>query len=131
MTNFKKSLIARWWNVNGRWNMIHRNFRDDVDILFLIETHCNCSTMPVLKGYKKIGGPKLPLTASQGGLVVYVKNKLYEHNQMIRYARCSISFRISFIPNVVFTSAYMYPYDSLNFLNSDFWQLYHAKSSSG
>lgn len=113
-------MAVRWWNINGRWNVIDKNFMKDYDILFLIETHCNCTSMPVIDGFKAIGDPNFPLIASHGGVMAYIKCDTFEHIQQIRYGKCSISFNFTFAPKLVFIAVYVYPYDSLNFTETDF-----------
>ena len=93
---------------------------NELDILFLLETHCNCTSMPVISGFRAIGDPKFPLTAAHGGIVVYIKNNIYDHMQRIRFSRCCVSFNFTFAPKIVFIGVYVYPYDSLNFTESDF-----------
>ena len=118
--NFNKTMAVRWWNINGRWNVVDKNFMKDLDILFLLETHCNSSSMPSISGFNVIGDPTFPLVSSHGGTVVYIKNEFFEHIQQIRYGRCTVSFNFTFAPKVVFIGVYIYPYASLNFRDSDF-----------
>ena len=113
-------MAVRWWNVNGRWNIIEKDFMKYYDILFLTETHCNCTSMPAITGFKVIGDPKFPLIASHDGVVAYIKCEIFDHIQQIRFGKCSISFNFSFAPTLAFIAVYMYPYDSHDFSNTDF-----------
>ena len=96
----------------------------DIDILFLLETHCSCSSMPDIKGFKAIGDPKFPLIANHGGIVVYIKRNLYDYILDLRFSKSSISFTLSIVPKIAFIGIYMYPYDSLNFTVDDFALLF-------
>ena len=113
-------MAVRWWNINSCWNIVDKNFMKDFDILFLLETHCNSSSMPSISGFNVIGDPTFPLVSSHGGTVVYIKNEFFKHIQQIRYGRCTIPFNFTFALKVVFIGVYIYPYDSLNFRDSDF-----------
>ena len=84
------------------------------DILFLIGTHCNCTSMSATTGFKLIGDHKFPLIASHGGVVAYIKCDIIDHIQQIRFGKCSISFNFSFAPTLALIAVYVYPYDSHN-----------------
>ena len=92
----------------------------DYDIIFLVETHCNCSSMPIISGFEIIGDPSFPLITSHGGIVVYIKEEAFECIQHIRFSKSSVSFKLSFAPNIVFMGVYVYPYDSHNYGETDY-----------
>ena len=58
--------------------------------------------------------------STHGGLVVYIKNVLFDHIQDIRFSKCTVSFKSDFIPDYFFMGVYMYPYGSHNFSERDF-----------
>ena len=117
---FKKILKIRWWNINGRWEHIDKNFMEIIDILFLCETHCNASSVAIKTGFKVYGDPGFPLFQRHGGLSVYVKNCYVPFINDIRFSKCTISFSISTIPKVFFMGVYVYPFDSYNHDISDY-----------
>ena len=92
----------------------------DMDIVFISESHCSCSSMPEINGFKIVGDPKFPLISTHGGNVAYIKNDIYEHMQSLRFSKCSISFKFNFAPGIVFMGVYIYPYDSYNYDDCDF-----------
>ena len=113
-------MAIRWWNINGRWNIVDKNFMEAYDIIFLTETHCNCTSMPAIPGFKVSGDPKFPQISSHGGIVAYIRCDIFEHIQQIRFGKCSMSIRFNFAHNLVLMAVYIYPYDSINFDDNDF-----------
>ena len=93
---------------------------NDIDILFISESHGNCLSMPEITGFKVVGDPKFPLISTHGGIVAYIKNDIYEHIQSLRFSKCSLSFKLGVAPNIFFMGTYMYPYDSHNYHDGDF-----------
>ena len=118
--NSTHKLNCRWWNVNGRWSLSDKRFMDETDIVFISESHGSCKTLPTISGFDKIGDPNVPLLQSHGGLVVYIRSSIYQHIQLVRFSKCSISFKFSFAPTIAFMGVYIYPYDSLNYDIMDF-----------
>ena len=92
--------------MNGRWPSIDKKFMKEVDMVFISETHAVWNTLPEIPDFKCFGDPSAPLTSSHGGLVVYVKDVLYEHLYDIRFSKCTISFKLDFIPDFAFMRVY-------------------------
>ena len=108
-----------FWNVNGRWSIIDVKFMDNFDIIFLSETHVNGSLLKHVDGYKIISDPSFASNNS-GGMVAYVKLKLFPYITNIRFSKCTLSFSLSILPGFCFILVYMYPLDSMNYELNDF-----------
>ena len=109
-----------WWNVNGRWSNVDKNFMKHKDIIFLSESHCNVTSVEDVLGFTTFGDPSFPLFQRHGGLVVYVKNNYSQYVQNLRFTRCTVSFSIYIVPKIFFMGVYIYPGDSINYEDGDF-----------
>ena len=121
--NSYSCLKIRWWNINGRWPLVNKEFLKYTDILFLSETHLGKETLKVIPGFGLICNPDYPLISTHGGLAVYISDSIFQHAQNIRFSNCSVSFNLDFATDVSFMGVYIYPYDSSNFSLCDFGTL--------
>ena len=110
----------RWWNVNGRWPTIDKNFMNETDIIFLSETHAIWSALPTIPNFNCVGDPSAPLLSAHGGLAVYISSVLFTHLQEVRFSKCTISLKFDFIADFCFMGVCIYPADSRNFTDLDF-----------
>ena len=92
----------------------------DLDIVFLSETHCNVKGLGDVNGFTKYGDPSFPVVQKHGGLAVYIKDFYAQYMKDLRFSKSTISFTVSNIPNVFFMGLYIYPSDSRNFKDTDF-----------
>ena len=100
--------------------MIDKVFMKQYDIIFIIETHANGQTLPNINGYQVIFDPTFPLTSHHGGIAAYISIKYFHYVTSIRFTKCTLSFSFTILPQYSFVAVYIYPVDSINYLNTDF-----------
>ena len=92
----------------------------DYDIVFISETHCNGSLLPIVSGFQKIFDPNFPLTASQGGQAAYIHRKLFTVLDIVRYTKCTLSLSFTTLCSYSFMSVYINPVNSNYYSLNDF-----------
>ena len=87
------------------------------DILFLTETRANANSLDNLQNFTVFGDPNFPLFQKHGGMAAYV---YAQHVTDIRFTKCTLSFALTVITDVVFMVVYVYPPSSPNYKDTDF-----------
>ena len=70
--------------------------------------------LPNMKNYTKFADQKVKIL-DHGGVVAYVHDILASHVFDVTYNRCFVSFRLDFMPEIVFIGAYIQPESSPHF----------------
>ena len=106
--------------MNGRWATINKKFLNEKDIVFLSETHANVKSLESVPDFESFGDPSFPLFQKHGGQIALVRSVYAQYISDLRFTKCTISFSLRVIPEVVFMGVYVYPPTSLNHKDTDF-----------
>ena len=124
--NSNKDLNIIWWNVNRRLDLILKNISPITvvkpDIVFVAETSIGHGSLPSLDGYTVFSDKSVEV-CNHGGLAFYIKNEYSGSVFDVNFNTCFISFRLDFIPKMIFTGAYIQPESSRYFDESMFGDL--------
>ena len=120
-TNVRDILIKiRFWNINGTWTSVDKKIINDIDIVFLSETHSNVKSLECVQGFTAFGDPDFPHFQKHGGNAVYIKNFYGQYITNLRFTKFTISFTLSMLTNICFMGVYVYPPSSPNFKDTDY-----------
>ena len=107
-----KTLKILWWNVNRRLINIAKvaspitDYKPD--IFFALETSVSYDILPEINGFLKFADKNL-LQLNHGGIAMYITKTISSHIFELRIEECFISFRLDFIPSILFIGTYIQP----------------------
>ena len=84
------------------------------DVIFVTETAAGYDAIPSIQGYVKFADKDVR-ELNHGGIVLYVSSALVPHVYNVTFNKCFISFRLNFMPSVVFVGCYIQPESSKYF----------------
>ena len=118
MPDNAKKISILWWNVNRRLSEIIQNISaisvQKPDILFVTETSAGYDAIPTIKGYEKYADNSVH-ELNHGGIACYVSSALALHVFNISFNKSYVSFRLNFVPSLVFIGCYIQPENSKYF----------------
>ena len=117
MPDNAKPLKILWWNVNRRLTEILKNISpisvECPDIIFVSETSVRHGPIPEVQFYSKYVNTNVQI--NHGGIALYVNKKLASHVFNISFNTSYVSFRLDFMPSLVFIGCYIQPENSKYF----------------
>ena len=87
------------------------------DIIFVTETSAGYDAIPFIRGYEKFADKEIR-ELNHGGIVCYVSSVLAPHVFNVSFNEIYVSFRLNFIPTLVFIGCYIQP-ESSKYFNPD------------
>ena len=119
-------LLVMWWNINRRLSEILKNIspisEQKPDVVFVSETSAGYDAIPNIQGYAKYADKDVR-ALNHGGIAFYVKNALVPHVFNVNFNTCYVSFRLNFMPSIVFIGCYIQPENSRYFEPNMFSEL--------
>ena len=107
-----------WWNVNRRLLEITKNISpisvQKPDVIFVTETSAGYDAIPNIEGYEKYADKDIR-ELNHGGIAFYVCSALVPHVFNISFNKSYVSFRLNFVPSLVFIGCYIQPENSKYF----------------
>ena len=111
-------LFILWWNVNRRLSEILKNIspisEQNPDIVFVSETSAGYDAVPNIQGYSKYADQDVR-TLNHGGIAFYVKSALVPHIFNVSFHTSYVTFRLNYMPSLVFIGCYIQPENSRYF----------------
>ena len=103
--------------MNRRLNEILRNtspLSEEPDVIFVTETAVGYEAIPTIRGYNKYADKDVQVL-NHGGIAFYIRRKLAPHVFNVDFKTCYVSFRLNFVPTLVFIGCYIQPENSKYF----------------
>ena len=103
--------------MNRRLNEILKNtspLSEEPDVIFVTETAVGYEAIPTIRGYNKYADKDVRVL-NHGGIAFYIRSKLVPHVFNVDFNTCYVSFRLNFVPTLVFIGCYIQPESSKYF----------------
>ena len=111
------SLKILWWNVNRHLNDILKNISplsEKPDVIFVTKTAAGYDAIPTIYGYNKYADKDVRVL-NHGGIAFYIRSSVASHVFNVDFNTCYVSFRLNFVPTLVFIGCYIQPENSKYF----------------